>query len=56
VLDSFSTLSLTAFLDENFHVQLEPAEVNPENLRNVNAITRIVLARLASSPTAPASS
>jgi len=54
ILDSFSTLSITAFLDENFHVQLEPAELNPANLRNVNAITRIVLAKLATQEPSPA--
>jgi acyl carrier protein len=54
ILDSFSTLSITAFLDESFHVQLEPAELNPANLRNVNAITRIVLAKLQAKGQAPA--
>jgi acyl carrier protein len=53
ILDSFSTLSITAFLDENFHVQLEPAEINPVNLRNVNAITGIVLAKLSAKGQAP---
>ena len=46
ILDSFSTLSITAFLDENFHVQLEPSEINPANLRNVNAIASIVINKL----------
>ncbi len=54
ILDSFSTLSITAFLDESFHVQLEPAELNPANLRNVNAITSIVLAKLSARGQAPA--
>jgi acyl carrier protein len=54
ILDSFSTLSITAFLDETFHVQLEPAELNPANLRNVNAITSIVLAKLQAQGQAPA--
>jgi acyl carrier protein len=47
ILDSFSTLSITAYLDETFQAQLEPAEVNPENLRSVNALVRLVLAKRA---------
>jgi acyl carrier protein len=54
ILDSFSTLSITAFLDEHFHVQLEPADLNPANLRNINAITSIVLAKLSAKGQAPA--
>jgi len=53
ILDSFSILSITAFLDETFHVQLEPAEINPANLRDVNAITRIVVSKLAAQGTVP---
>jgi acyl carrier protein len=49
ILDSFSTLSITAYLDETFHAQLDPAEINPENLRSVNALARIVSAKLATS-------
>lgn len=47
VLDSFSTLSLTAFLAESFHVQLEPSEINPTHLRNVGAIASLVASKLA---------
>lgn len=53
ILDSFSTLSITAFLDESFHVQLEPAEINPANLRNVSTIASIVMSKLAARGTAP---
>ena len=55
ILDSFSTLSITAHLEDTFHIQLSPAEINPQNLRNVNALARIVADKLASkngSPTA----
>jgi acyl carrier protein len=45
VLDSFSTLSLIAFLDEAFKIQLEPAEINAESLRNVRAIAALVSAK-----------
>jgi acyl carrier protein len=54
ILDSFSTLSVTAFLDETFHTPLDPAEINPENLRNVNALTRLVLAKQAAAGKGPA--
>jgi acyl carrier protein len=53
ILDSFSTLSLTAFLDESFHVELEPAEVNPANLRTVGAIAALVARKLAARPATP---
>jgi acyl carrier protein len=45
VLDSFSTLSLIAFLDEAFKIQLEPSEINAESLRNVRAIAALVAAK-----------
>jgi acyl carrier protein len=54
ILDSFSTLSITAFLDESFHVQLEPAEMNPANLRNVSAIAGIVWKKLTDQGAVPA--
>jgi acyl carrier protein len=47
ILDSYSTLNLAAFLDETFHTALDPAEINPENFRTVNALTRVVLAKIA---------
>ena len=53
ILDSFTTLSITGYLDENFHIQLDPAEINPENLRSVNAMTQIVLAKLATKGESP---
>jgi len=46
ILDSFTTLSITGYVEETFHVQLDPTDINPENLRSVNALTRIVLAKL----------
>jgi acyl carrier protein len=55
ILDSFSTLALIAFLEDTFKVQLDPADINAETFRTVNAITRLVLAKLASQGTAGAS-
>ena len=42
VLDSFSTLSLIAFLDETFKIQLEPTEINADSLRSIKAIAALV--------------
>ena len=53
ILDSFTTLSITAFLEESFHVHLDPAEINPENLRSVKALTQIVLAKGSPKAVAP---
>jgi acyl carrier protein len=53
ILDSFTTLNLAAFLDESFRAALDPAEINPQNFRSVNALTQTVLAKLALAPTTP---
>jgi acyl carrier protein len=50
ILDSFSTLSITAYLEQSFQARLEPSDMNPENLRSVNAIARIVLAKVTARP------
>jgi acyl carrier protein len=42
VLDSFSTLSLIAFLEGTFKVQIEPSEINAESLRSIEAIAALV--------------
>jgi acyl carrier protein len=54
ILDSFSTVSIAAFLAESFQVQLEPAEINPASFHNVNTITAIVLGKLATRGGGPA--
>jgi acyl carrier protein len=46
ILDSFSTLSITAYLEQSFAARLEPADMTPENLRSVSALARIVLTKL----------
>jgi acyl carrier protein len=46
ILDSFSTLSITSHLEETYRIQLDPADINPDNLRNVSALARIVLTKL----------
>jgi acyl carrier protein len=47
VLDSFSTLSLMAFLSESLNVQIEPADVNAETFRSVNTIAKLVQGKAA---------
>jgi acyl carrier protein len=50
VLDSFSTLDLVAFLDETFHVQIEPSDINGETFRTVATIAKLVLEKLEPGP------
>jgi acyl carrier protein len=50
ILDSFSTLSITAYLEQSFQARLEPSDMNPENLRSVNALARIVLTKVTARP------
>lgn len=47
VLDSFSTLALASFLDEAFHVQVDPIDINAETFRTVNTVSELVMAKLA---------
>jgi len=47
ILDSFTTLSLAAFLDETFHVQIDPIDINTESFRTVNTVATLVLEKLA---------
>ena len=45
VLDSFSTVSLVAFLDESFKIELEPTDLNADSLRNIRAIAALVMSK-----------
>jgi acyl carrier protein len=42
LLDSLTTLALVAFLEESFKVQLDPADINAETFRTVDAIGALV--------------
>jgi acyl carrier protein len=46
VLDSFTTLALASFLDESFHVQIDPIDINTETFRTVNTVTDLVMDKL----------
>jgi acyl carrier protein len=45
LLDSLTTLALVAFLEESFKVQLDPADINAETFRTVNAIGALVVTK-----------
>jgi acyl carrier protein len=47
ILDSFSMLSLIAFLENTFDIRLDPADVNAETFRTVDSVARLVVQRLA---------
>jgi acyl carrier protein len=49
ILDSFSTLSLVAFMEDSFEIRLDPADVNSETFRTIDSVTRLVLDKIARS-------
>lgn len=49
VLDSIATVKLIAFLEEQFGVQIEPHEMNPDYLDYLPDIAALVVARQAKS-------
>jgi acyl carrier protein len=49
ILDSFSRLSLIAFLEDTFQIRLDPADVNAETFRTVDSVARLVVQRLGAS-------
>ena len=42
LLDSFAVISLIAELEEQFDIEIEAAEIIPENLNSVNAIWKMI--------------
>jgi acyl carrier protein len=46
ILDSFSTLSLVAFIDDTFEVQLDPVDINAETFKSVTTIAELVSHKL----------
>jgi acyl carrier protein len=46
VIDSFSTLAFVSFLQETFHIALDPTDVNAETFRTVDTVARLVLAKV----------
>lgn len=41
-LDSVSLVQLVMFLEATFEIEIDPGELNPSNLRSVNAISKMV--------------
>ena len=50
ILDSLGIFTLVAFLEKQFGVKVQPADVIVENFETINAIQRLVEARLRSKP------
>ena len=46
ILDSFSTLSLVAFIDDTIRVQLDPVDINAESFKSVVTIAELVSSKL----------
>ena len=46
ILDSISTLSLVAFIDDTFRVQLDPVDINAESFKSVVTIAELVSSKL----------
>jgi len=46
ILDSFSTLSLVAFIDDTFKIQLDPVDINAETFKSVTTIAELVSSKL----------
>jgi len=40
--DSTGILELVSFLEQKYHIELDPAELIPENLDSVNALVRFL--------------
>ena len=47
LLDSLLVMDLVCFLESRFQVKMEPADINPSNLRSVSQIAQYVDARAA---------
>ena len=50
LIDSVSTFRLVTFLDDQFKIGVDSAELVPENLRTIEKLGQMVLRRRASAP------
>jgi acyl carrier protein len=46
MLDSMLVMDLICFLEARFQVSMEPADINPQNLRSVTCLAHYLQARL----------
>jgi acyl carrier protein len=42
ILDSFSTMSLVAFIEDRFHVMFDPVDINAYTFRSITTIAQVV--------------
>jgi acyl carrier protein len=47
ILDSVSTLKFIAFLEQAFHIEFQPEEVDQDNLNTIGRITEFVQSKMA---------
>jgi acyl carrier protein len=45
ILDSISTLQVVSFLEETFHVEIQPSDLNEDHFNTVSQIADLVQAR-----------
>ncbi len=45
VIDSLGVLKLVAFIENTYDITLEPEEIDPENLKSIEAVSKLVEAR-----------
>lgn len=46
ILDSISTLKLISFLEETFHIELQPHEIDQDNFNTISAIVSLLQSKL----------
>jgi acyl carrier protein len=46
ILDSLAVLKLVAFIEDRFDVRLAPEEIDPDNLKSIDAIYDLIRAKL----------
>ena len=49
ILDSLLVMDLVCFLEVRFQVRMQPADINPDNLRSVRRLAHYVTVRLSGS-------
>ncbi len=42
ILDSLAILKIVAFIENHYDISLEPEEIDPENLKTINAIAAMI--------------
>jgi acyl carrier protein len=50
ILDSIATLKLVSFLEERYRIELEPHEVDADNLDTLESIDRLISSKVKAAP------